>query len=79
MLKMHFSMARNFTLQPLRRYDAKPPEKRLKRNLTFDAPCLQKTNQHTLGANLGSQPDTLPMRHTFTKLWDMYVVHPKSK
>ncbi len=27
MLKMQFSMARKFTLQPLRRYDAKPPEK----------------------------------------------------
>jgi hypothetical protein len=27
MLKMQFSMARNFTLQPLRRYDVKPPEK----------------------------------------------------
>jgi hypothetical protein len=27
MLKMQFSMAHNFTLQPLRRYDVKPPEK----------------------------------------------------
>ncbi len=27
MLKMQFSMARTFTLQPLRRYDVKPPEK----------------------------------------------------
>ncbi len=27
MLKMHFSMARKFTLQPLRIYDVKPPEK----------------------------------------------------
>jgi hypothetical protein len=27
MLKMQFSMARKFTLQPLRRYDIKPPEK----------------------------------------------------
>ncbi len=27
MLKMHLSMARKFTLQPLRRYDVKPPEK----------------------------------------------------
>ncbi len=27
MLKMQFSMARNFTLHPLRRYDVKPPEK----------------------------------------------------
>ncbi len=27
MLKMQFSMARNFTLQPLRRYDVKPTEK----------------------------------------------------
>jgi hypothetical protein len=27
MLKMQFSMARNFTRQPLRRYDVKPPEK----------------------------------------------------
>ncbi len=27
MLKMQFSMARKFTLQPLRRYDVKPPEK----------------------------------------------------
>jgi hypothetical protein len=27
MLKMQFSIARNFTLQPLRRYDVKTPEK----------------------------------------------------
>jgi hypothetical protein len=27
MLKMQFSMARKFTLQPLRRYDVKPPKK----------------------------------------------------
>ncbi len=27
MLKMQFSMARKFTLQPLRIYDVKPPEK----------------------------------------------------
>jgi hypothetical protein len=27
MLKMQFSMARNFTFQPLRRYDKKPPKK----------------------------------------------------
>jgi hypothetical protein len=27
MLKMQFSMARKFTLQPLRRYNVKPPEK----------------------------------------------------
>ncbi len=27
MLKMQFSMSHNFTLQPLRRYDVKPPEK----------------------------------------------------
>jgi hypothetical protein len=27
MLKMQFSMARKFTLQPLRRYDVKPPGK----------------------------------------------------
>jgi hypothetical protein len=27
MLKKKFSMARKFTLQPLRRYDVKPPEK----------------------------------------------------
>jgi hypothetical protein len=27
MLKTQFSMARKFTLQPLRRYDVKPPEK----------------------------------------------------
>ncbi len=42
MLKMQFSMARKFTLQPLRRYDVKPPEKQHKRNITFDEPCLQK-------------------------------------
>jgi hypothetical protein len=40
MLKMQFSMARNFTLQPLRSL----PKKRHKRNLTFDAPCLQKNS-----------------------------------
>ncbi len=27
MLKMQFSMGRKFTLQPLRRYDVKPPKK----------------------------------------------------
>jgi hypothetical protein len=27
MLKMQFSIARKFTLQPLRRYDVKPPKK----------------------------------------------------
>jgi hypothetical protein len=27
MLKMQFSLARKFTLQPLRSYDVKPPEK----------------------------------------------------
>jgi hypothetical protein len=27
MLKIQFSMARNFTRQPLHRYDVKPPEK----------------------------------------------------
>ena len=27
MLKMKLSMARKFTLQPLRRYDVKPPKK----------------------------------------------------
>ncbi len=27
MLKLQFSMARKFTLQPLHRYDVKPPEK----------------------------------------------------
>jgi hypothetical protein len=27
MLKMLFSIVRKFTLQPLRRYDVKPPEK----------------------------------------------------
>jgi hypothetical protein len=27
MLKMQFSMAHKFTLQPLRRYDVKPPKK----------------------------------------------------
>ncbi len=36
MLKMQFSMARNFTLQPLRRYDVKPPEKRHKRNKLWE-------------------------------------------
>ncbi len=44
MLKMQFSMARSFTLQPLRRYDVKPPKKQHKRNVTLDAPCLQKAN-----------------------------------
>jgi hypothetical protein len=36
MLKMQFSMARKFTLQPLRRYDVKPPKKPQKRSLPFD-------------------------------------------
>ncbi len=35
MLKMQFFMARNFTLQPLRRYDVKPPE--IKRDDFFGA------------------------------------------
>ncbi len=43
MLKMQFSMARKFTLQPLHRYDVKPPEKKQnKRDFTFAAQCLQK-------------------------------------
>jgi hypothetical protein len=61
-------MARKFTLQPLRRYDVKPPEKTAQ-DLTFEVSCLQKTNQQTPGliqVPLGPQPDTLPMRHTFT-------------
>jgi hypothetical protein len=67
MLKMQFSMARKSTLQPLRRYDVKPPEKTAQAYLMFDAQCLQKTYQHTLGSNQGPldpQPDTQPMRHT---------------
>ncbi len=42
-LKMQFSMARKFTLQPLRRYDVKPPKKTHKRNLPLDMPCHEKT------------------------------------
>ncbi len=70
MLKMKFSMARKFTLQPLRRYDVKPPGKQHKRNFTFDAPCLQKVKEHRMGSKqypLDSQPETLPMRHSDTK------------
>jgi hypothetical protein len=36
MLKMQFSMARKFTLQPICRYDVKPPKNRHKRILPFD-------------------------------------------
>ncbi len=43
MLKMQFSMASKFTLQPLRRYDVKPPKNRRKRNLPFDMPSLELT------------------------------------
>jgi hypothetical protein len=67
MLKMQFSMALKFTLQPLRRYDVKPPEKN-RTSVIFEAACLQKTDQHRLGANLvplDPQPVTLPMRHSY--------------
>ncbi len=60
--------ARKFTLPLLRIYEVKPPEKLHKRNLTFDAPCLQKNDQHTLESIQippDSQPFTLPMRHTY--------------
>ena len=64
MLKMQFSMARNFTLQPLRLL-----QKQHKRNFMLDTPCLQKAKQQRLGANhvpLDLQPETLPMRHIDT-------------
>jgi hypothetical protein len=68
MLKMQFSMARKFTLQPLRRYSVKLPKKPHKRNLMFDAPCLQKYNHHMLSANHESlvSQHTLQMRHPDT-------------
>jgi hypothetical protein len=46
MLKMQFSVARKFTLQPLR----KPPKKPHKRNLPFDMSCFEKTKQHRSGS-----------------------------
>jgi hypothetical protein len=48
---MQFSMARKFTLQPLRRYDVKPPKKQDKRKLLFDMPGLEKTKEHRWGSN----------------------------
>ncbi len=69
MLKMQLSMAHKFTLQPLRRYDIKPLEKPHKHNIKFDPTGLQETYQHVLGSYQGPldpQPDTLPMRHTYT-------------
>jgi hypothetical protein len=50
MLKMQFSMARKFTLQPLRSL----PKNRHKRNLPFDMPCLEQTKQHRWGSIQGS-------------------------
>jgi hypothetical protein len=69
MLNMQFSMGRKFTLQPLRRYDVKPPEKIHMFNITFDMPmpCLEKTEQQMWDStqrSLDFQPVTLPLRHS---------------
>ncbi len=71
MLKMQFSMARRFTLQPLRRYDVKPPKKTAQAycNLPFDMQCYEKTIQHRLDSiqrSLDPQSETLPLRHAYT-------------
>ena len=60
---MQFSIARMFTLQLFCKASRKKPHKH---NLTFDAPCLQKNDQHTLDliqVPLDPQPVTLPLRH----------------
>jgi hypothetical protein len=62
-------MACKFTLQPLRRYDVKPPKKPLKRNLLFDMHCLEKNKKAQMSSIQRSQDYqsvTLPLRHTFT-------------
>ncbi len=45
--KIQFSMAPKFMLQPFCRYNVKHTEKTAHNNITFDAPCMEKTKEHS--------------------------------
>ena len=45
--KMKVSMAHKFMLQLFCRYNVKHTEKTAHNNITFDAPCMEKTKEHS--------------------------------